>query len=136
MHNPAINRKRRRGLAAIATATFIAAFPATSFACDTRHAYNNSAATWIITFSNDSRCSIGGARMAHRCPVGPGKTAELHYDATILGPTNIILSNVRGDFRRSYYYTFAECYLQHSGDTGPFVLNDPANGDVQFIGAR
>jgi hypothetical protein len=121
--------------------------PTAAFAgCDTRHAYNKGRSTWAISFDNGSTCSVNGPNRP-RCGVQPGQTAELHYQADIRG--NIILTQVGGCsptgakrtsvaapcIRARYHYNLANCYLWHSGDTSPFVLNDPASGDVQLFSA-
>jgi hypothetical protein len=120
-----------------------------AYACDTRHAYNHTKVDWWVSFSNSSTCSIG-AQHGRSCWVPPGATADLHYDTFTVSSTKITLSTrinpIKCRIRKTaqglppctwdvtYSYNLAECRLLHNGNTGPVVLNDPANGDVVFYG--
>lgn len=57
--------------------------------------------------------------------VVPGETVPVYYNGNggpleITGPKYHDMFNVNG------------CYLDHNGNTGRAVLNDPADGDIQF----
>jgi hypothetical protein len=148
MYKAKIDRRAvSAGMLAVIGAIAVVALPAAANAgCATRHAYNTSGMSWIIRFNNASTCSIG-PYTGSQCVVPNGQTAELHYDDTTLGPTNIILdmgaicdaksktAQMPCTFVKSYHYNLGECYLFHGSDTYPFVLNDPASGDVKIIGA-
>ena len=115
--------------------------PASAWGCDARHAYNRSNGLWRISFSNDSTCSTGG-RNRNVCDVDPGESAEIHYELRVLGPDDVILSEMGACWRSrtcttaKYHYNPAQCYLWHDGNTYPFVLNSPTSGDITFVGSH
>ena len=85
-----------------------------------RHFYNKSNAVWFV--SGGSLGDGDGAQYA----VSPGQTVPVYYNGNggaldIHGPGSHDMFKVDG------------CYLDHNGNTGRAVLNDPADGDIQFI---
>ncbi len=85
-----------------------------------RHFYNHSGAVWFV--KSASLGAGGGSAYAVR----PGATVPVFYNGNagaveITGPDYHDMFNVDG------------CYLDHNGNTGRAVLNDPADGDIQFI---
>lgn len=109
-----------------------------SFACSTRHFYNNSNVNFYVGFiSSGSTCSLPNSPNVSYCTVPPGKVAELHYsDLGALGTISI-----RSDGNVYPYTNFdfnsgsgVACNIHHHGNTGNIAVNEPAGGDVTTCG--
>ena len=108
-----------------------------SYACSTRHFYNNSNVNFFFGFffrAVRARCRI--VQISY-CTVPPGKVAELHYsDLGALGTISI-----RSDGNVYPYTNFdfnsgsgVACNIHHHGNTGNIAVNEPAGGDVTTCG--
>ena len=102
--------------------------PSVASAQCTRHAYNRSKLTWwFVGVTAGATCMSSTGRSGAGCVIPPGQTAVIKYDGSRGGI--VIYSR---DLERRYI--FSGCYINHSGDTGRIVLNDPAAGDVKLTG--
>jgi hypothetical protein len=111
--------------------------------CNTRHFYNNSPVPFTVSLDNAGKCSIGSSGQQYACVVPPMEVADLHYASNYgdvysgLGmptPTVTIQSNDEGRIYSPQRFGVYGCYIQHSGNTGNIVVNDPADGDVVTCG--
>jgi hypothetical protein len=108
--------KNLTGLMVLLALMMISATNASAQIYCERHFYNNSNVTWIA----------GNAPLDQVVP--PHTVAPLNYIS--IGPQSI---RIRSPFYdQTFPVTF--CYLNHDGNTGYVVLNDPARGDVQTCG--
>ncbi len=93
----------------------------------TRHFYNQSSSQWVVTF--------GGENPNH-LNIPAGATIPITYGISGIPWTDAAYLTVQGP---AYSQSFAiearlDCvYLDHDGNTGRALLNDPANGDITFI---
>lgn len=115
----------------------------------TRHIYNSSGGIWTFqnlgTNPNGNYGNVwfsgGGTGTAQNGPwvLQPNQTAEIDYTTTA-GSTagnwqitdannNSNIFNYQNDLNLS-----TPPYIQHSGNTGPANLNEPANGDISMVG--
>lgn len=125
--------------------------------CNTRHFYNHSKVTWVLSMGKGA-CSIGPSGMQSACEIPPGQTASIHYSgvsavndaAKVIAAIGGVRFKASGDSIKIASHDggklfpvqtfsvrigdFNECYIKHSGGTGNIVLNDPAHGDVQTCG--
>lgn len=90
----------------------------------TRHLYNKSNSFWLFTGS-------GGSGMCEKgCAIAPNTAIPISYSTTSMS------IDLQGP---GYHDGFTvtgrgDCvYIQHNGNTGKAVLNDPANGDIVLI---
>ena len=120
-----------KNVVALAVAGFaLSVLPDAGFACGTRHFYNNSDRSWGLSFQK-STCSLPNGPNVSSCTVPPGGVAEIHYVNVIAGGDYMTMYG-NGFFQFSV--TTVSCHIDHQGNTGNVVLNDPANGDVTTCG--
>jgi hypothetical protein len=104
-------------------------------ACSTRHFYNHSDVTFTISFLGSGvigSCSYGNSGNVPSCEIPPGQTGELHY-SDVIGFLRISGPPV---YPSGQFTILAGCSIEHGGNTGNVVVNDPADGDVQTCGRR
>lgn len=85
-----------------------------------RHFYNHSSAVWFV---KSGSLGNGGDK---QYAVMPGETVPVYYNGND-GPLEVTGQKYHDMFK------VKGCYLDRKGNTGRAVLNDPANGDIQFI---
>jgi len=104
-----------------------------ALACNgTRHFYNHTDDKVTITMFGKATCSIGSSGNIQKCDIPSGQTGELHWPELTEQPSSISMESRH--FTLSYGVDASYCRLEHQGNTGNVVLNDPANGDVQTCG--
>lgn len=108
----------------------------------TRHFYNNSDYWWAVGLWDSGFCHIDGEpanENANICMIPPHKVGVLDYINTGGNAgafPRILVAGVwrGGNFRNSFTLRTPGCYINHSGNTGNIVVNDPADGDVVTCG--
>lgn len=104
-----------------------------------RHFYNKSDVAWSVTFSGRQGCILPGRGGQSYCTIPPGQTATLVYEgfsgsiaiSSVYYSATFTLSADCGPNMRC-----TVCYIEHSGNTGRIVVNDPAEGDVVTCGGQ
>jgi hypothetical protein len=115
-----------------AASTSVLASPV--LACDTRHFYNHSDVTFTIQFEGGpflGSCSYGNSGNVASCDIPPGETGELHYSDAV---NFLVISSPV--YNSGWTVGPLSCNLNHSGNTGNIVVNEPAAGDIQTCGRR
>ena len=99
-----------------------------------RHFYNHSESVWFV------RSSSLGQGTNEWYAVGPrdGKYTGKGYDRNIATTIPVYYNGNGGvvEVKGPGYHEMFKvdgCGLDHNGNTGKAVLNDPADGDIQFI---
>jgi hypothetical protein len=101
-------------------------------ACDTRHFYNYSNVAFVFAILPSGSCSIG-RYTGPVCVIPPGQTADLHYPNG--GGTTVGIASADETTYPGYSFNVEmTCYIDHGGNTGNIVVNDPAKGDVKTCG--
>ena len=118
---------RLLGFPAIALATMALTSPANA-SC-VRHFYNKSGTVWYVAFSFAGDCVVGTA-VRSVCRVPPGRAVEIRYSGSG-GVVRLFSASFDGSFGFQ-----GSCYIDHSGNTGRAVLNDPADGDIVALDGR
>lgn len=93
----------------------------------TRHYYNESSSEWSVIF---------GGENPNKVTIPAGSTVPVRYGISGIPWTNAAYITVEGpDYQRSFSIEARlDCvYIDHDGNTGRAVLNQPANGDITFI---
>jgi hypothetical protein len=107
--------------------------------CATRHFYNNTNAVFEIAMGGPGTCSTGSGPMQAHCFVPPSGSAELHYPNGITSTAAFAIRSDDGGLvfpLRAYPVSVSpgRCYINHDGNTGNIVVNEPADGDVTTCG--
>jgi len=93
----------------------------------TRHFYNQSSSEWTVIF---------GGENPNKLSIPANSTIPIQYRVGGIPWTNAAYLTVQGpNYQRSFSIeNRIDCvYLDHDGNTGRAVLNQPANGDITFI---
>jgi len=106
---------------------------AAASACDSRHFYNHSDVFWTVSLQQGI-CRPPGGPDAPTCGVPPGATAVLSYPDNPFAASAITITSSYYYPPRIFFVDGVSCYINHDGNTGNIVVNDPANGDVQTCG--
>jgi hypothetical protein len=85
----------------------------------------------IVGPGNSGACSVGSFPQAQTCRIEPGQTADLHYNDV---GGHITVSSNGSHYPRNTFYFTAICHIEHNGNTGNIVVNDPAEGDIATCG--
>ena len=113
--------------------------------CGTRHFYNNSSVPFILTMNEKvGTCSYRSSNK-RVCRIPAGAVGEIHYrDALapsrnprqqMTGPLMTVRSRDGGKiYNKQFSVDPKKCYINHDGNTGNIVVNDPANGDIVTCG--
>jgi len=105
--------------------------------CATRHFYNHSGHPWTLGVSSGTCSMADGAPKVHSCTIAPGQTANIHYTNSSKHESITVESAFYPLTRFSVSTAEMDpnaCRIEHNGNTGNIVVNDPAGGDIQTCG--
>jgi hypothetical protein len=104
----------------------------------TRHFYNKSDYEWAVAMINSGRCQTAGGKSdpSGVCIIPPHGSAVLGYSNNGSVGAQVLMAGAwkGGHYAGGFSLRTVGCYIEHDGNTGNVVLNDPADGDIATCG--